>query len=121
MAIFKDSKDRQWELYINPTTMKRVKSVTGFNLGAALANAGQMEQLHSDLSLVADVAYALCQSQAEKRGISDEDFGEALVGDAYVDMLTALQEAITDFFPKEDRRRIKAAVKERKNEKAMAR
>jgi hypothetical protein len=98
--------------------MKRVKSLTGFNLGSALANEGQMQELHSDLALIADVVYGLCQPEAEKRGVSDEEFGESLVGDAYIAMLDALRESITDFFPKEDRRKIQAAVQATKNKNA---
>jgi hypothetical protein len=114
MSVFQDAMGRKWELHVNPATMKRVQSLTGFSLGKALASEEHMQQLNQDIVLLVDVVYALCKPQAEKAGVTDEAFGEAMVGDVFQSMVAALIEAITDFFPSESRRLIKAATQEQK-------
>lgn len=100
MAAFVDRHNRQWSLEITPYSMKRVKELTGVHLGKILAD--EMKPL-SDLLLdpiaIVDVLYALCVPQCEQKGITDEQFGQALVGDSFESAVEALLIAIQDFFP----------------------
>ena len=50
-----------------------------------------------------DVLYAVCKPQADKLGITDEDFGEAMAGDTIEHATTALLEEVINFFPESKR------------------
>lgn len=99
MSKFTDGKDRKWVLEINPPVMKRVKLATGCNLGTTLTDEAELEKLGRDVILLVDIIFAIVQPEAEKRGVSEQDFGESLVGDAYHDAVTAFSHAIIDFCP----------------------
>jgi len=46
-----------------------------------------------------DVLYAICKPDADKQGVTDEEFGEAMAGDAIEQATEALLDEIVDFFP----------------------
>ena len=58
-----------------------------------------MSRLFSDPCFLCDVLFVLCAPEAEKRSVSDEDFGRALRGDALDSATEALLQGIADFFP----------------------
>jgi hypothetical protein len=47
--------------------------------------------------------YAVCKPQAEERSVTEEQFGELLVGDTIEQAAEALVRGIIDFFPKDRR------------------
>ena len=53
--------------------------------------------------LLVNTLYAVCKPQADERDVSDEAFGELLVGDTIELAAAALVRGITDFFPKDRR------------------
>jgi hypothetical protein len=101
MAVFKDSKGREWTVTVDTTTVKPVRAATEVDL---LDTSGRMlERLADEPSLLVDVLWVLCSDEAKQRGVSDVQFGQALVGDSIDAATTALMEAVTDFFPSRKR------------------
>jgi len=106
MKSFTDNKGRTWTLEVTVATVKRVRGLCKVDLNSIVEldknnrpSAELLERLSSDPVLLVDVLYAVCKPQADKLGITDEDFGEAMAGDAIEQATTALLEEIIDFFP----------------------
>ena len=106
MKTFTDNKGRTWEIEVTVATVKRVRGLCKVDLNSIVEldrnnrpSAELLERLSSDPVLLVDVLYAVCKSQADKLGVSDMDFGEAMAGDAIEHATTALLEEIIDFFP----------------------
>ena len=110
MKSFIDNKDRTWMLEVNVATVKRVRALCRVDLNSIVEldknnkpSAELLERLSSDPVLLVDVLYAVCKPQADKLGITEEDFGEAMAGDAIEQATTALLEEVIDFFPESKR------------------
>jgi hypothetical protein len=107
MHGFKDSAGRYWSVRVDVGAVKRVRATLGVDLMqvAERKNAeggrepGVLERLASDPVLLVDVIYVLCRDQAEAHGVSDEEFGAAMAGDALDHAVKAMLGAIVDFFP----------------------
>jgi len=91
---------------VTVATVKRVRALCKVDLNSIVEldknskpSAELLERLSSDPVLLVDVLYAVCKPQADKQNITDEDFGEAMAGDAIEHATTALLEEIVDFFP----------------------
>lgn len=99
MGYFTDCKGAKWDVSIDIPTIKRVRSLTGIDLlNVAISDqqSGVFQAL-SDCVLFADVLYSICKPEADKRGISDEDFGRLLEVDPNEVANTVLEE-IACFF-----------------------
>jgi len=94
---FRDSKGRSWAIDINVTAVKRVRSLAGVDL-LDLADGSLVETLIADPVKLADILYALCKPQADQAGVSDEQFGEGLAGDAIAGATDAMLESLAGFF-----------------------
>ena len=110
MKSFTDNKGRAWEIVVTVATVKRVRGLCKVDLNSIVEldknnkpSAELLERLSSDPVLLVDVLYAVCKPQADKQNISDEDFGEAMAGDAIEHATTALLEEVIDFFPEAKR------------------
>lgn len=101
MPSFKDRLDRQWLVDIDVAAIKRVRDLSGINLGTVLQDGMKpLVELLSDPITFTNVVYCLCKPQADDKKISDEDFGRGLAGESLDDCITAFQDALIDFFPK---------------------
>ncbi|MFO7971921.1 MAG: hypothetical protein R6U40_09240, partial [Desulfobacterales bacterium] len=69
-----------------------------------------LERLADDPVLLVDVLYVLCEEQAQRDGVSDEDFGRGLRGDALDAAARAFLEALADFCPSRKARLIRGLV-----------
>lgn len=103
MKSFKDSEGREWNLSLNIGTVKRLRDSSLKLDLLAVEETGPDQQpvilrLITDVILLCDVLFVLCSTQAEKLGISDEQFGMALGGKALLDGQEALFAELTDFF-----------------------
>lgn len=98
MKTFKDTEGREWALVLNVGTAKQVKTLTGVDL-LDVGRGDLFATILSDPYLLANVLYALCRDECVKRGISDEDFGRGLAGDAIDEAAQALMAEIVAFFP----------------------
>ena len=98
MKTFTDNTGRTWSIAINVGAVKRVRASLDVNLLDAVEGK-LIERLVSDPILLCDVIFILCQQEAETRGITDEQFGQAMAGDAIDAATSALLEELVDFFP----------------------
>jgi hypothetical protein len=57
-----------------------------------------LTRLGTDVILLCDVIFALVKPQADANGVTDEEFGAALGGEAILAAQTALYEELVDFF-----------------------
>lgn len=109
MKTFTDNAGRTFTVAVNVDTIKRVRSLTQANLMDAVEGK-LLERLVTDPVLLCDVLYAVCKVEADAKGISDEDFGRAMAGDAIDGATTALLEELVDFFPQGKRRVLRKAL-----------
>ena len=109
MKSFVDITGRAWSLAINVDAVKRVKALVNVDLLQAVEGK-LIEQLVSDPILLCDVVYVLCKPQADQLGVSDEDFGRAMAGDAIEQATSAMLEELVDFFPSRRRALLTKAV-----------
>ena len=98
MKTFKDENGRDWEIVVNVDAARRVRDILGVNI-ASTETGGVLESIAEDPILLCDLLYVLCKPQADAAGVSDEQFGQALAGDAIDRATTAFLEALVDFFP----------------------
>jgi hypothetical protein len=90
MHCFKDSGGRTWTIAIHVSAVRRCRAMLRFE---------GLGKLLSDPCGLVDVLYVLCKDEADKLGVSDEDFGRGLGGDSLELATTAFLEELTDFFP----------------------
>jgi len=109
MKTFMDNTGRAWSLAINVDAVKRVKALVNVDLLAAVEGK-LIEQLVADPILLCDAVFALCKPQADQLGVSDEDFGRAMAGDAIEQATSAMLEELVDFFPSRRRALLAKAV-----------
>ncbi len=109
MKTFSDNAGRSWTIALNVGALKRVRALCDVDLMAAVEGK-LVERLVSDPVLLCDVLYAVCKAEADVKGISDEEFGQALSGDAIDAATTALLEELVDFFPKRRREVLRTAL-----------
>lgn len=109
MKTFKDNAGRIWTLSIDVAAIKRVRSLIDVDL-MSVVDGKLLERLISDPVLLCDVVYCTCKPEADAKGISDEDFGRAMGGDAVDNATTALLEELVDFFPQARRRLLGKAL-----------
>jgi hypothetical protein len=111
VTSFKDSLGREWLVTINWTAKERVKAT----LKLDLYRLDIIQQVADDLSLMIEVLYQICKEQADKTGLTKEQFGDGITGDAIDAAGAAFTEALMLFFPQRRRdllRKALAAAKE---------
>ena len=116
MHSFTDNAGRTWTVEITVADLKRLRAMLGIDIANLTEpDAPPEEQLLARLAtdpvLLVDVLYVLCLDQAEKAGVTDEQFGRAMAGDAIEEATEALLEAIVDFTPNPRERARLARVK----------
>ncbi len=98
MKTFKDTESREWQIAVNVASIKRVRDLAGVDL-LAIVEGTLLERLAADPVMLVDVIYALCKPQSDQRQVTDEQFGQAMAGDAIEQATAGLLEELTDFFP----------------------
>ena len=81
MHTFTDTQGRPWTITLNVDAIRRVRSVLNINLLEAIEGR-LLERLITDPVLLCDILFVVIQPEAVTKGISDEDFGRAMAGDA---------------------------------------
>lgn len=105
MHTFKSNDGRAWTITVNVWAVKRVKALCGVDIYSLVdERLDGIAKLFSDPCQLVDVVYCLCKEQADKLGISDEDFGRSLGGDSIEHLANAFVEELFDFFPDPRRR-----------------
>lgn len=114
---FTDASGRHWVLDVTVATVRRVKRLLDVQLLDAVDPEAELcSRLGVDACLLADVLYVVCLPQADERGVSDEEFGRALAGDAIEEASEGLLRAVCDFFPN----RVQRAVRHRMLDRAKS-
>ena len=98
VKTFRDINGRTWSVAITVGVIRRVRDRMGINLGDPMAMVELGARLQVPCALV-DRLWVLCEPQAQQAQVSEEAFGEALVGDAIEQAAEALLAAWIDFFP----------------------
>ena len=111
MKSFTDNTGRTWTLAVTVGTIKRVRALCDVDLANIITiNSGTtpkvdlLERLGSDPVLLVDVLYAAVKPEADAKGVTDEEFGRAMSGDAIEMATTALLDEVIDFFPETKRK-----------------
>lgn len=98
MKTFTDNANRTWTISINVATIKAVKGILGIDL-LSVIDGQLLDKLGNDPIMLGDMLYVLCKQQADAQGVSDEQFGAALAGDAIEAATNAFLQELVDFFP----------------------
>jgi len=109
MKTFKDNAGRAWTVQVDVAAIKRVRSLLDVDLMEAVEGK-LLERLVSDPVLLCDIVYVVCKPEADAKGVTDEDFGRAMAGDALELATTALLEDLIAFFPLARRRLLEKAL-----------
>lgn len=128
MRSFTDTEGRTWELTLNVFLLKKVHEQTGRLLTSLTDdNFALLIELHEDLAVLVDVLWCLCEKQAAKHGVIDDDesqatekFAAGLGGDSLADAAAALVGAVTDFLPNRDQRATLTKLMEKVNQMGAA-
>ena len=99
MKTFNDNAGRTWTIAINVDAIKRVRATLDIDL-LQVVEGKLLERLRDDPILLCDVIYVVCKPEADASGITDEQFGQAMAGDAIDHATTALLEDLVGFFRK---------------------
>jgi len=109
MLTFRDNANRTWTVAVTVASVKRVRAMVGLDL----LDAGEgrvFDRLATDPVLLVDVLYAVCKPELDAAGVTDEQFGEALAGDAIDRATDALLEDLVAFFPTARRKVLNRAL-----------
>ncbi|HON68984.1 MAG TPA: hypothetical protein PLV57_20540 [Phycisphaerae bacterium] len=98
MRSFTDNAGRTWTLAINVGAIKRVRGLLEVDL-LEVVEGKLIERFIRDPVLLCDVVYAVCKPEADAKGVSDEEFGKAMAGDAIEHATKALLEELVGFSP----------------------
>ncbi len=98
MKQFTDNQGREWTLAVTHGAIVRVRGLIGVDLYKfAEGEPPLMVRLHEP-AVFCDVLYGLCQPECRGRGVSSEQFGESLGGEAIHAARSAFFEEYQDFF-----------------------
>jgi len=111
MKTFTDSAGKTWTLSLTIDSAKRVKGLLDVNLlDLTGGEPPLLTRLGADVILLCDVLYAMVKPQADAAGVTDEQFGAALGGEAILAAQTAFYEELMDFFRKAGHGEVAKAV-----------
>jgi len=118
MQQFKCNAGKTWLIDVTVGTVSDCRKFLDCDL---VEPSGKVfQQIESDAVLAANVLFVVCKSQADAAGITDEQFGRNLGGDALEAGTAALVEALINFFPSHRRAAIREAMANLKRMEAQA-
>lgn len=106
---FRDSREREWNLAISIGVARRIRADVGVDFGK-VADGKLFIELSSNPEKLAGALWLMVERQAEQKGVTPEDFAEALDGNAIDGAMEALQEAIVNFTPSHLRTPVKTML-----------
>ena len=117
MRTFKDNEGRTWSFALNVYQMKRVRARLGIDLVNVIAldpdgkvKVDLVDRIAGDPCLLVDILWVCVEEEAKAAGVTDEQFGRSLAGDAIEDATRAFLDELVDFFPGAKRLFLKKAV-----------
>lgn len=97
MRRFTDNAGREWVVSVNVAAVKRVRALTGVDLLGLLDPAQGVSEKLADPVTLCDVLFAVVQPDADRRGVTSDDFGASMAGDAIDAAVRALLPEVVDF------------------------
>ena len=114
LKSFVDNKGRTWPVQLNSAALRRVRRLLGIDI-LQLDWKG-LGSLLGNMETVVNVLYCVCKPDADILGISDVDFGRALLIDPAWQGYLALMGAIAELCPNPyNRSALRAIIQEHKN------
>ena len=104
---FQDTADREWNLDITIGVARKIKQELKVDL-SRIVDGKVFIELSCNRETLAGVLWLLVESQAERAGVTPEDFATSLGGDALDAAMDALREAIIRFTPRHQREAVRA-------------
>jgi hypothetical protein len=95
---FTDKAGRAWDLVIEVPHLRRLREEFRFEPAKAFTENAMVELL-TDPERLVGVLYTVCEEQAEKAGVTPEQFARGFDGAAIDGAFKALIEAVADFSP----------------------
>lgn len=109
MPTFTDNKGRAWEVRLTLGLLTEVREQAGVKLGEVLrTEQGLADFVFGDVETLGKVLWVLCREQAERQGVTPEDFAHGFGGDTIEKAVEAVLGSVADFFP---RSKIGAAIR----------
>ncbi len=98
MASYKDKQGREWVIELNFALADAIKTRHKIDV-IDLTGVGKafVEFAYSDMRLLGELLYTLCEEEITRLKLSPEDFGRAHTGPVLMEAKRAIEEAITDF------------------------
>jgi len=112
MRSFQDRRGREWRVELNVGDVERLRASSLALNVLDVVDEHRAEACYTRLSdpvTLVRVLWHLIEDQATAIGVTPEDFGGAMGGDALDDAAAALDQALVDFFPRSLRRVMEAA------------
>jgi len=120
MHRFTDGAEKSWDVVINVGQIRKVRDTLSLDIYKLIDDRAQpLSDLLSDPCRLVDVLYVLCREQAEKAGVSDEDFGRSFSGDSLEAAGEAFLAELVDFFPGRPRASLKKLLEKSKALKGL--
>jgi len=119
MQTFTDIHGRKWTVIVTIGTVKRVKA----RLDIDMLDTNSFLIQAQDILALCDILYVVCQDEADKYGITDEQFAASFSGLTIREASDAFMEAYMAFFPDPEltaRLRVVADKNKALREKAIA-
>ncbi len=98
MSTFKDRFGRDWSVGFTIGSVPRLRKA-GLDLGARAKDPMSLAAVIGDPEGFGQVLWTLCEQEATGRNISPEEFVEGIDGNAFYAAVSAIEEALIDFFP----------------------
>lgn len=111
MKTFKDTQDREWNITLTINAIKRVRDALSVDLLELEAGDPPLISRLGDVMLLCDIIFCLIKPQADKLEVSDEEWAEAMGGDALLEAQGAFYGELEDFFRGLGRTHISRALK----------
>jgi len=115
MNVFKDNAGREWTVAITVGSIMRVRETIDVDL-LDLVDGKLIEKLLSDPILLCKIIYVVCQPDAEKRGVSGQQFFDAMSGDDIDQATKILIDELVSFSPSPKDRANLRAIADKTNE-----
>lgn len=97
---FQDSEKRIWNVRVTVSTLRDCRDILNIDLNDAIdPSKDVVDRLSNDPVLMFDVIYLCCKKQMDAKGVTADQFSEAINGKVIEDASQALLDAIIDFFP----------------------
>jgi hypothetical protein len=99
MKTFQDTSGHEWTLAVTIDAVKRIRDTLKVDLLDLFGGEPPLlTRLDTDVVLLCDTIFVAIKPQADAAGVSSEQFGAALGGDAIIAARDAFMGALADFF-----------------------